>query len=188
MESLISRVEELKKLEGKTEKEYRKLLKKLKDPEYSDLRNLILRLAIDTAFHKHLMEALEKAYRDAVDLIEEYSALEEGGEALALIPGVPTIAMPLGFGQIGARVPPEEVVEEFLREFPTEVFIPEEDGKILDLLRKYLEKEERMEELYGHISKRAFHPIVRTLAQEIKRNEEQHLAILKGLEKKYDGQ
>ncbi|WP_297461768.1 hypothetical protein [Thermococcus sp.] len=183
MVSLISRVEELKRIEEKTEKEYRKLLKKLKDPEYADLRNLILRLAIDTAFHKHLMEALKKAYEDAIKLVAEYGP-EEGEEAVALIPGVPTIAMPLGFGQIGARVPPEEIVEVFLRDFPAEVVIPD-DEKILDLIKRYLEDEERMERLYDDISKRAFHPIVRTLAQEIKRNEEQHLALLKGLEKKY---
>jgi len=185
MERLIEKIRELRKLEEKAEKEYRKLLKKLKDPEYSDLRNLILRLTIDTIFHKHMMEAVERAYKDAVKLIEEYGP-EEGEEEVALIPGVPTIAMPLGFGQIGARVPPEEIIEEYLKEFPTEIVLPD-DEKIADLLEKYLQLEKEMERLYDEVSRRAFHPALRELIKELKRNEEQHRALLESLAKKYKG-
>ncbi len=184
MERMITAVEELKRIESQAEKEYRKVLKRLKDPGYSDLRNLILRLAIDTVFHRHLMEALEKAYHDVAKLVEEYGG-EEGGEEIALIPGVPTIAMPLGFGRIGGRVPPEEIIEEYLRDFPSEVVLPEDDGKVGELLKRYLELTEEMLELYEELSRRAFHPVVRELAREIKRNEEQHETILRNLKRKY---
>ncbi|ASJ04176.1 hypothetical protein [Thermococcus barossii] len=185
MERMITTVEELKRLEAKAEKEYRRLLKKLKDPEYADLRALILRMAIDTAFHKHLMEALERAYHESLKLVDEYGTREDVGE-IALIPGLPTMVMPLGFGAIGARVPPEEIIEEYLKDFPTEVVLPENgDGKLGELLGEYIKLQERMLELYDRLSRRAFHPVVRGLATEIKRNEEQHGAILKKLGERY---
>ena len=139
---------------------------------------------MDTLFHRHLMEALEKAYEEAMRLVRSLDG-EENGSGIALIPGVPTLVMPLGFGRIGARVPSEKIIEEYLRDFPEDVILPENDGKIEGLIKRYLEMEGRMEELYDRISKGAFHPIVRALAQEIKRNEEQHRAILESLRKKY---
>ncbi|WP_297520719.1 hypothetical protein [Thermococcus sp.] len=184
MEGLIVEVKKAREIEKKAEREYRKALNKFKDPEYSDLRNLILRITVDTIFHRHLMEALEKAYEEALKLVREFEG-EEENTGIALIPGVPTIVMPLGFGRIGARVPPEEVLEEYLRNFPSEVLLPEDDGKMGEFIKKYLDMERGMEELYNRMSKRAFHPVVRALAQEIKRNEEQHRAILDGLMKKY---
>ncbi|WP_258084796.1 hypothetical protein [Thermococcus thermotolerans] len=185
MERMITTVEELKRLEEKAEREYRRLLKKLKDPEYADLRALIMRMAIDAAFHRHLMEALERAYHDSVRLVEEYGSGESTGE-VALIPGLPTVVMPLGFGAMGARVPPEEIIEEYLKDFPTEIVLPENgDGKVEELLGRYLELERGMVELYDRLSRRAFHPVVRELVKEIKRNEEQHEAILKKLSEKY---
>ncbi len=184
MKRMIDIVREAKKVEEKAEKEYKKLLKKLDKPEYGDLRNLILRIAIDTVFHKRLMEALEKAYDEAVDLFEEYS-VEGSSDDLALIPGVPTIVMPLGFGPIGARIPPEDIIEEYLKQFPTEVVLPGTDEKLIEILRKYAEEEGQMKELYEELSKRAFHPVVRELVKELKRNEEQHESLVKGLVKKY---
>jgi len=184
MKKMIEIVREAKKVEEKAEKDYKKLLAKLNSPEYSDLRRLILRLAIDTVFHRRLMEALEKAYEDAIKLVKEYSS-EEPNEDLALIPGVPTLVMPLGFGPLGARVPPEEIVEEYLKDFPGEVVLPDDGKKFLETLKKHVEEEKQMEELYSELSKRAFHPVVRELAREIKRNEEQHEALIKGLLEKY---
>ena len=184
MKRMIDIVREAKKVEERTEKEYKKLLKKLNKPEYADLRGLILRLTIDTAFHKHLMEALEKAYDEAVELVEEY-AVEKSGEDFALIPGVPTMVMPLGFGPIGARIPPEEIIEEYLKDFPTEVVLPDTEEKLIEILRKYAEEEEQMKELYDELSRRAFHPVVRELVKELKRNEEQHESLVKGLVEKY---
>jgi len=184
MKRMIDIVREAKKVEEKTEKDYRKLLKKLNKPEYGDLRGLILRLAIDTAFHKHLMEALEKAYDEAVELVEEYS-VEGSSDDLALIPGVPTIVMPLGFGPIGARIPPEEIIEEYLKDFPTEVVLPGTDEKLIEILRRYAEEEAQMKGLYEELSRRAFHPVVRELLRELKRNEEQHESLVKGLVEKY---
>jgi len=183
VKSMIELVREAKKTEEKTEKEYKKLLKKLDKPEYAPLRGLILRLAIDTAFHRHLMEALERAYDEALGLIEEY-ALEKEPE-YALIPGVPSIALPLGFGRIGARVPPEEIIEEYLKDFPDEVVLPDTDEKLIEILRKYAEEEGEMRELYEELSKRAFHPVVRELLRELKRNEEQHETLVKGLVERY---
>ncbi|WP_297536261.1 hypothetical protein [Thermococcus sp.] len=184
MRRMIDIVREARKVEEKTEKDYRKLLKKLDKPEYADLRGLILRLAIDTAFHKRLMEALEKAYDDAVKLVSEYMG-EQRNEDIALIPGVPTLVMPMGFGPIGARVPPEEVIEEFLKNFPSEVVLPDSEEKLIEILRRYAEEEGRMKELYDELSRRAFHPVVRELVRELKRNEEQHEELVKGLVEKY---
>ena len=184
MRRMIDIVREAKKVEEKTEKEYKKLLKKLNRPEYADLRGLILRLAVDTAFHKRLMEALEKAYNDAIKLLEEYAA-ERPEEDFVLIPGVPTIAMPLNFGPIGARVPPEEIVEEYLKDFPSVIVLPDTDEKLIEVLKRYAEEESKMRNLYEELSRRAFHPIVRELAREIRRNEEQHESLVRGLIEKY---
>ncbi|ASJ08743.1 hypothetical protein A3L11_05670 [Thermococcus siculi] len=184
MEKMIDIVKAANNVETTAEKEYRKILKKLRDPEYADLKNLFLRMAIDAVFHRHLMEALEKAYHDAVELVKEYGG--EGVEQeIALIPGVPTIALPLGFGRIGARIPPDEILEEYFREFPEEVVVPDGGESLANLLKRYLELEGEMKELYEKLSGRAFHPVVRELAREIKRNEEQHEAILRKLERKY---
>ncbi|NJE55051.1 hypothetical protein E3E28_07510 [Thermococcus sp. 21S9] len=184
MKRMIDIVREAKKVEEKAEKDYKKLLKKLDKPEYADLRGLILRLAIDTAFHKHLMEALEKAYDEAVELVEEY-AVEKPNDDFALIPGVPTMVMPLGFGPIGARIPPEEIIEEYLKDFPTEVVLPGTDEKLIEILKRYAEEEDEMRKLYDELSRRAFHPVVRELVKELKRNEEQHESLVKGLVEKY---
>ena len=184
MGRMIDIVREAKEVEEKAEKDYKKLLKELDKPEYADLRGLILRLAIDTAFHKRLMEALEKAYDDAVKLVEEY-AVERPSEDFVLIPGVPTMVMPLGFGPIGARIPPEEIIEEYLKDFPSEVVLPGDDGKLVEVLKKYADEEENMRKLYDELSRRSFHPVVRELAREIKRNEEQHESLIKGLIEKY---
>jgi rubrerythrin len=184
MEKMINIVKTANKVETTAENEYRKILKKLRDPEYADLKNLFLRMAVDAIFHKHLMEALAKAYQDSVELIKEYGE-EWSDEGIALIPGVPTIAMPLGFGRIGARIPPEEILEEYLRDFPAEVVIPDGEESLGKLLEKHLRLEDEMKELYERLSARAFHPVVRELAREIKRNEEQHGAILRKLKEKY---
>jgi rubrerythrin len=184
MEKMIDMVEEARKVEAAAEKEYKKILKKLKDPEYADLRNLYLRMTIDAVFHKHLMEALARAYYDSVELIKEYGG-EGSEEGIALVPGVPTIVMPFGFGRIGARVPPEEILEEYLKNFPEEVVIPDGNGGLGKLLENHLKLETEMKELYERLSARAFHPVVRELVREIKRNEEQQEAILKKLKEKY---
>ncbi len=184
MRRMIDIVREVKKVEESAEKDYRKLLKKLDKPEYADLRGLILRLAIDTAFHRRLMEALEKAYEDAIELVEEYT-VERPNEDFALIPGVPTIVMPLGFGAIGARIPPEEIIEEYLKDFPSEVILPNGGEKLIEVLRRYADEEGKMRELYEELSRRAFHPVVRELARELRRNEEQHESLVKGLVEKY---
>ena len=184
MRRMIDIVREAKRVEEKAEKDYRKLLKKLDRPEYADLRGLVLRLAIDTAFHRRLMEALEKAYKDAIELVEEY-AVERPNEDFALIPGVPTMVMPLGFGAIGARIPPEGIIEEYLKDFPAEVVLPDGGEKLVEILKEYVNEEGEMRRLYEELSKRAFHPVVRELARELRRNEEQHESLVKGLVEKY---
>lgn len=180
MGRIIDTVREVKKVEERAEKDYKKLLNELNKPEYADLRGLILRLTIDTIFHKRLMEALEKAHEEAIELLEEYAA-ERSNEDFVLIPGVPTISMPLGFGPIGARVPPEDVIEEYLKDFPTEVVLPHNAKKLVELLKKYADEEKKMKDLYDRIARTAFHPVVRELAREIKRNEEQHETLVRGL-------
>jgi rubrerythrin len=95
------------------------------------------------------------------------------------------MGMPLGFGPIGARIPPEEIIEEYLKDFPSEVVLPGDDGKLVEVLKKYADEEENMRKLYDELSRRSFHPVVRELAREIKRNEEQHESLIKGLIEKY---
>ncbi|WP_297499028.1 hypothetical protein [Thermococcus sp.] len=66
---------------------------------------------------------------------------------------------------------------------PTEIMVPE-GKKVAETIREYVELVEIMKSLYGELSKRAFHPVVREVARELLRNEEQHEAFLKGLLKK----
>jgi rubrerythrin len=182
---MVEVVKNARKTEEKAEREYRKLLRALDKPEYADLRGLVLRMAVDTIFHRHLMEALEKAHNEAMELVGRYLE-EKPAEDLVLIPGVPTIVLPLGFGPVGARVHPEELIEEFLKEFPTNVMVPE--GKhVTEELVKVKELAGEMKKLYEELSKRAFHPVVREIAEGIRRNEEQHEAFVEGIIKRSKG-
>ncbi len=70
--TMVETVKELKKVETKAEKEYKAILKKLKGQEYADLRVLLLRMAVDTILHRRMVEALENAYKDALNLIEDF--------------------------------------------------------------------------------------------------------------------
>jgi len=194
--TMVETVRELKKVEAKAEKEYKGILKKLKDPEYADLRVLLLRMAVDTALHRRMVEALEKTYEDAIDLVEEFGYSEDAevpedapklqvSQDVVLIPGMPSIVVP-AYGPLGSRIPPEEVLREILSGIPEEVVIPPEK---LDELRKRLpefaELSESMKEDYEKLERRAIHPILRAFAREAARNEEQHGALLKSLLEKY---
>ncbi|AHF79835.1 ferritin family protein [Thermococcus paralvinellae] len=185
MERLIELVEKAKEVEKKAEKEYIRGMKKLKEPEYVDIKNLFLRITIDTVLHKNIMEALEKSYSEALDLIEEFE-----GEAIAdntvLIPGVPMIAMPLEFGVMNERIPPIEVLEEYFKEFPETAVIPEEKlEEIREILEKYLELQKEMANVYKKLTKKVSHPIIKQLMESIANNEEQHSILLKKLFEKY---
>jgi len=181
MREMVEKLRTLQKIEDRSEKEYKKLLGNLNRPKYSDLRNLIIRLLVDTILHKRLIEAVLKAYEEAINIVRDY-----GGEEpkVAIIPGVPSLVMPMDFGRMGDRIPPEELIEEFLKSFPEVIVIPE-TSKFLEVLGKHLKSEEEMLDLYSHLSKRAFHPVVKGLISGILRNEEQHVAIIKELAKKY---
>ncbi len=185
MEGLIEIVEKTRKLEERAEKEYRKSLKKLKEPEYADIKNLLLRITIDTILHKNMLEAVNKSYEDALKLIEEFEG-EEIADNTVLIPGVPMIAMPLDFGTLGARIPPEEILEEYFKEFPETTVIPEEKlNEIRGIIKEYLKLQEEMAALYGKLKEKVTHPILKTLMESTENNEKQHEKLLKKLAQKY---
>jgi|GEM_PF-1057378 len=194
--TMVDTVRELKKVETKAEKEYKAILKKLKDPEYGDLRVLLLRMAVDTVLHRRMVEALEKAYKDALALVEEFGysddvELPEDAPKLqisqdfALIPGMPAVIV-APYGPLGSRIPPEEALRELLSNIPEEVVIPPEKLKELrEYLKKFTELTENMEQDYEKLERRAIHPILRAFAREAARNEEQHKALLEKLLEKY---
>ncbi|WP_457751515.1 hypothetical protein [Thermococcus sp.] len=194
--TMVETVKELKKIESKAEREYKVLLKKLKDSEYADLRVLILRMAVDTILHRRIVEALEKAYKDALKLVEDFGYGEEielpedaprlqVSQDVVLIPGMPAMVL-APYGPLGSRIPPEEALRELLKNMPEDVVIPEEK---LEELRKFLseftELSEGMKGNYKKLERKAIHPILRAFAREAARNEEQPAALLERLLEKY---
>lgn len=183
-------LKEIEDIEKKAEKEYKSLLKKLKDPQYADFRVLLMRMAIDTALHKHLAEALKKAYKEAVELVDEFGYSEVVGlpedaprrqisEELVVIPGLPSVVMP-GGEFLADRIPPEEALIELLNLKLENVMIPPEKTKeIEDIVRRILELEEKMREGYSNLERRAVHPLIKAVTRESRNNEEQHMNLLK---------
>ncbi len=193
---MIDSVRELGRIEKNAEKEYKRLMRKLRGREYSDLRVLLLRMALDTVLHKHLMEAVEKAYEEAIDLIEDfgYGELPETPEDapskqvsqdVVLIPGMPAIVMP-SYGPLGSRIPPEDALRELLQRLPENVVVPEDGlNEVEEHLQEFLEMNEKMQKHYENVEKKAVHPILKAIARESIRNEEQHKAVLSRLLEKY---
>jgi len=194
--TMVETVKELKKVESKAEKEYKAILKKLKDPEYADLRVLLLRMAVDTILHRRMVEALEKAYKDALKLVEDFGYGEEielpedaprlqVSQDVVLIPGMPAMVL-APYGPLGSRIPPEDALRELLKNMPEDVVIPEEKLKELrKFLNEFMELSKGMKGDYEKLERKAIHPILRAFAREAARNEEQHAALLERLLEKY---
>ncbi len=194
--TMVETVKELKRVETKAEKEYKAILKKLKDPEYADLRVLLLRMAVDTILHRRMVEALEKAYKDALKLVDEFGYGEGVGipedaprlqmsRDIVLIPGMPAMVI-APYGPLGSRIPPEDALKELLEKVPEDVVIPKEKlDELRNFLKEFIELSEGMKANYEKLEKRAIHPILRALAREAARNEEQHTALIRGLLEKY---
>ncbi len=194
--TMVETVKELKKVETKAEKEYKAILKKLKDQEYADLRVLLLRMAVDTILHRRMVEALENAYKDALNLIEDFGYGEgvdipedaprlQVSQDVVLIPGMPAMALP-PYGPLGSRIPPEDALRELLGKVPEDVVIPEEKlNEIRNVLNDLVVLSERMKGDYENLERRAIHPILKAFAREAARNEEQHMALLGELLGKY---
>ncbi|AMM54097.1 rubrerythrin family protein [Pyrococcus kukulkanii] len=189
--TLVETIRMIKEAEEKALKDYKELLKELKRPEDAELRRVILRLAVDKIFHKELMEAIERAYREASVLLKEhiepfYPELEpiresvmELDQGLALLPGVPSLLLPLDFGKVGYRIPPEEVLEELIKSFPEISIIPQDKlDRIIEKLNDVVEMEKEMQNGYKKLENRAKHPVIRELSKAVLHNEEQHNAIL----------
>ncbi|MPW39381.1 hypothetical protein GBV73_06745 [Thermococcus sp. 101 C5] len=178
---------EIKEVEERELEAYKKLLKKLKDPEYADLRNFLLRLTIDEVLHKHISEALEKAYQEVKELIKEYTPEEETELGTAvLFPGVPTIILPREVNAIGTKIPTDELLEEYFGEFPGEPVVPAElMEEIREKLREYIKNKEVLIMNYEKLSEKAKHPVLRGIAKDIKNNEEQHKKMLEKLLEHY---
>ncbi|ASJ16779.1 rubrerythrin family protein [Thermococcus chitonophagus] len=189
--TLVETVRRIKEAEEKALKDYKDLLKELKKPEDAELKRVVLRLAVDKIFHKELMEAIERAYKEASALLKEhlepfYPELEpiresvmELDEGLALLPGVPSLLLPLDFGKVGYRIPPEEVLEELVKSFPEVSIIPQDKlDKIMEKFNDVIEREKEMQEGYKELENRAKHPIIKELSKAVLHNEEQHNAIL----------
>ncbi|WP_054841469.1 hypothetical protein [Thermococcus peptonophilus] len=112
---LAEAVTNVKEVEKKAEKEYKALLKTLKSPEYADLRVLLLRMTVDTILHRRLAEALEKAYKEAIELIEEFGYVDvpetpetapprnQVSSGLVLIPGIPAVHVAPPTGSLEAE-------------------------------------------------------------------------------------
>ena len=194
--TMVETVKELKKVESKAEKEYKAILKKLKDPEYADLRVLLLRMAVDTVLHRRMVEALEKAYKDALKLVEDFGYDEQVeipedaprlqvSQDVVLIPGMPAMVI-APYGPLGSRIPPEDALRELLKNMPEEVVIPKEKlEELRKFLREFMELSEGMKGDYEKLERKAIHPILRAFAREAARNEEQHAALLERLLEKY---
>ncbi|EHR78069.1 hypothetical protein OCC_04405 [Thermococcus litoralis DSM 5473] len=178
---------EIKGLEEKELESYKKLLKKLKDPEYADLRNFLLKLTIDETLHKHISEALEKAYREVEELVREYTPEEEVELGTAvLFPGVPTIILPREVNAIGTKIPTDEILEEYFGEFPGEPIVPAElMEEIKEKLREYIKNKEALIMNYEKLSEKAKHPVLKGIAKDIKNNKEQHKKMLEKLLEHY---
>ena len=196
--TMVETVKELKKVESKAEKEYKAILKKLKDPGYADLRVLLLRMAVDTVLHRRMVEALEKAYKDALKLVEDFGYDEQVeipedaprlqvSQDVVLIPGMPAMVI-APYGPLGSRIPPEDALRELLKNMPEVVVIPKEKlEELRKLLREFMELSEGMKGDYEKLERKAIHPILRAFAREAARNEEQHEALLRELMQKYEG-
>lgn len=167
-------------------------MEKLRDEKYADLRVLLLRMAVDTLLLRNLMQAVEKTYQEAIDLIEEFGysrqeAIPEDAprrqveSGLVIVPGLPTMILPT-FGPLGSRIPPEEALEELLSRLNENVVLPaEEEEKLKEVLKSFTEKASEMKEEYGKLERRAVHPIIASIMRGTRRNEEQHEAVLKKL-------
>ncbi|AFK22541.1 hypothetical protein [Pyrococcus sp. ST04] len=195
---LVETIRKIKDAEEKTLKDYKELLKELRKPEDAELKRVILRLAVDKIFHKELMEAIERAYKEATSLLREhlepfYPELEpikesimELDQGLALIPGIPSLLLPLDFGKVGYRIPPEEALEELVKGFPDVSIIPEDKLNLLrEKLKEIMEHEEEMIEGYRDLEEKAKHPIIKDISKSVLHNEEQHEAVLKKIAEKF---
>ena len=189
--TLVETVRKIKEAEKEALKDYKDLLKELKRPEDAELKRVVLRLAVDKIFHKELMEAIERAYKEASALLKEhlepfYPELEpiresvmELDQGLALLPGVPSLLLPLDFGKVGYRIPPEEVLEELVKSFPEVSIIPQEKlDNIIEKLDDAIEMEKEMQDGYRELESKAKHPVIKELSKAILHNEDQHTAIL----------
>jgi len=188
-------IREVENLEKKAEKEYKAILKKLKDPQYADFRVLLLRMAIDTALHKYLAEAMRKAYNEAIKMVEEfgYSGEVELPEdapkrqikkGIVIIPGLPSSILPSG-EFMGGRIPPEEALEELLSLKLENIILPPEKRKeILKIIDEILKLEKKMVEGYSLLEKKAVHPLLKAIAAESRNNEEQHIHVLQKIKER----
>ncbi|AJC70802.1 MAG: hypothetical protein J7K48_06515 [Thermococcus sp.] len=190
-------IREVESLEKDAEKEYRELLRKLEDPKYADFRVLLLRMAIDTTLHKYIAEAMRKAYKEAIELVDEFGYTEEIElpedaprrqikEGLVVIPGLPSIVLPSG-EFMGSRIPPEEALRELLNlKLDNVVLPPEKKKEILKVAEELLKLEERMREKYSILEKKAIHPLIKAIAAESKNNEQQHMHVLQKTKEKIE--
>ncbi len=188
---------EIEEVEKRAEKDYRSILKKLKDPQYADFRVLLLRMAIDTALHRHLIEALRKAYREAVELVDEFGYTDnielpedaprrQMNEEIVIIPGLPSMVLP-GGEFMGGKIPPEEALRELLNLKLENVVIPFEKKKeIAKVVDEILRLEGKMRDGYSHLESKAIHPLIKAIAVESKNNEEQHISVLQKIKERME--
>ncbi len=194
VEKLIKDVENLEK---EAEREYRELLRKLKDPQYADFRVLLLRMAIDTALHKHIAEAMRKAYKEAIKLVDEFGYTEEIElpedaprrqikEEMVVIPGLPSAMLPSG-EFMGGRIPPEEALRELLNlKLDNVVLPPEKKKELLKITEEILKLEKGMVDGYSLLEKKAVHPLLKAIAAESRNNEEQHIHLLQKIKERME--
>ncbi|BAA30221.1 hypothetical protein [Pyrococcus horikoshii] len=193
---LIDIIKSAKEAEERALKEYKEVIKELKSPEDAELKRILLRLAVDKIFHKELMEAIERAYKETLKLLREnlepyYPELRPIRESIAqldqgliLIPGIPSLLVSSTI--LGYKIPAEDVLEEILSTKP-ETFIPPKDReKVREVIERIINYQGKMEEDYERLESLAKHPIIKELARSLLYNEAQHRGILKSISKRLE--
>ncbi|CAB50022.1 hypothetical protein [Pyrococcus abyssi] len=194
--ALIEIIRRAKEAEEDALKEYKEILKELKSPEDAELKRVILRLAVDKIFHKELMEAIERAYKEASKLLREHidpyypelepikNSIAQADEGLILIPGIPSLVIPTG--TLGYKIPPEDILEEILSTSPEVSIMPRDKAeKMQKEIEKLIREEREMEKSYESLEDLAKHPVIKDIARSLLYNEAQHRAILKAISKKF---
>ncbi|AEC52702.1 hypothetical protein PNA2_1787 [Pyrococcus sp. NA2] len=195
--TLVEIIRDAKKAEERALKEYKKIINELKSPEEAELKRVFLRLAVDKIFHKELMEAIERAYKEATKLLREHiepyypelspikESINQLEEGTILIPGVPALVISQALGTLGYRIPPEDILEEIMNVPPDASIVPKDKTEtIKDKLSEILRDQEEMQRNYEKLEDLAKHPTIRDIARSLLYNEAQHRAILKSISKK----
>lgn len=157
-------------------------VKRLNEEKYRPIRALLVKLAIDSVIHKHLMEALLKSYREVRGLVKEIETYKYiGPEEFVILKGFGEVIFPMPQDP-RKKMGIDELVDEYLTEALEAPPLSEEYTTALEMIAQiHLESEKKMKEIYASLAKKELHPIFRDILSCIEKDEEQHYRILKKL-------